>query len=149
MKGSAKMFGPSEKKSQESHEIIKRAFGQRVENPAPYKVVYGYFVKTGILTKKVSNYAIGFSEARKEIIVVPISSDGDEVGDAVILKKDDIVSAKFGMQGDLKIKANTLESDLRFTVPPFTSSMTAGAYIMVIDQKEEESAFRNFIKSTF
>ncbi|MDR2209963.1 MAG: hypothetical protein LBO65_00645 [Spirochaetaceae bacterium] len=143
------MFEPSEEKSRQAHELITQAFGKQIKDPGPYTIVYGYFVKTGIFAKKISSYVVGFSEALKEIIVIPISSEVDEVGDAIRLKKDNISSAKFGLQGDLKIKSDLLKGDLRFIIPPYTPTVTEGAYILPITQKEEAAAFRNFIKNTF
>ncbi|MFP3089627.1 hypothetical protein LQZ21_04805 [Treponema sp. TIM-1] len=143
------MFEPSEEKSQKSRELVTQAFGKKIQDPAPYTIAYGYFYKTGIFVKKISNYAVGFSEALKEIIVIPISFDGDEVGEAIRLKKDDIISAKFGLQGDLKIKSALLNGELRFIVPPYTPTTLESAYILPINQNEEAAAFRSFIKNTF
>jgi hypothetical protein len=77
-----------------------------------------------------------------------MSFEGDETGDAIRLKKDDISSAKFSLQGDLKIKSDLIKGDLRFIVPPYTSTTLGGAYILPIDQKDEAAAFRSFIKDS-
>jgi hypothetical protein len=45
-----------------------------------------YYIKSGIFGQKSSSYVIGFSEALKEIIIIPVNSDVDEAGSAVSLK---------------------------------------------------------------
>ncbi|MDR0652549.1 MAG: hypothetical protein LBG12_04485 [Synergistaceae bacterium] len=146
------MFEPSEEKSRKAHELITQAFGKRIQDTAPYTIAYGYYIKSGFLGifgQKSSSYVIGFSEARKEIIVIPVNSDVDEVGDAIILKKDDIISVKFGLQGDLKIKSGKLNEELRLIVPPYTPTTLEDAYILPINQHEEAEAFKRFVKDTF
>jgi hypothetical protein len=143
------MFEPSEEKSRNAHELITRAFGKRIKDTAPYTIAYGYYIKSGIFGQKSSSYVIGFSEALKEIIVIPVNSDVDEVGNAVSLKKDDIISAKFGLQGDLKIRSGKLNGELRFIVPPYTPTTLENAYILPINQNEEADAFKRFVKDTF
>ncbi|MDR2106552.1 MAG: hypothetical protein LBP24_04010 [Coriobacteriales bacterium] len=143
------MLKASEEKSRKTHETIARAFEKRVADPASYKIVYGYFVKSGIFSKKVSNYVVGYSETLKEIVIVPITFDAAEVAEAIRLKKEDIISAKFGLQGDLRIKSNVLPKDLRFIVPPFTTSVLEATFVMPIVQQEETLAFRDFIKNNF
>jgi hypothetical protein len=143
------MFEPSEEKSQKAHELITRAFGERIKDTASYTVAYGYYIKNGIFGQKSSSYVIGFSEALKEIIVIPVNSDVDEVGNAVSLKKDDVISAKFGLQGDLRIKSGKLKEELRFIVPSYTPTTLESAYILPINQHEEADAFKRFVKDTF
>jgi hypothetical protein len=143
------MFEPSEEKSRNTHELITRAFGKRIKDTAPYTIAYGYYIKSGIFGQKSSSYVIGFSEELKKIIVIPVNSDADEAGSAVSLKKDDIISAKFGLQGDLKIKSGKLKGELRFIVPPYTPTTLENAYILPINQNEEAEAFKRFVKDTF
>jgi hypothetical protein len=143
------MFEPSEEKSRKAHELITQAFGKRIKDTAPYTIAYGYYIKHGIFRQTSSSYVIGFSEALKEIIVIPVNSDIDEVEDAVSLKKEDITSAKFGLQGDLKIKSGKLKSELRFIVPPYTPTTLEDAYILPINQNEEAAAFKQFVKNNF
>jgi hypothetical protein len=142
------MFEPSEEKSRKAHELITLAFGKQIKDTAPYTVAYGYYIKSGIFGQKSSSYVIGFSEALKEIIIIPVNSDVDETGTAISLKKDDIISAKFGFQGDLKIKSGKLKEELRFIVPPYTPTTLEDAYILPINQHEEAAAFKRFVKDT-
>jgi hypothetical protein len=142
------MFEPSEEKSRKSRELIIRAFGKRVKDTSPYTVAYGYYIKNGLFGQKSACYTVGFSEALKEIIIIPVNFDADEVGRAVRLKKVDIISAKFGLQGDLKIKSK-LSGELRFIVPPYTPTALESAYILPINQHKEADAFKRFVKATF
>jgi hypothetical protein len=143
------MFEPSAEKDRASHELIEQAFKQQIPDPSPYVIVYGYSMKTGLLSKKIGNYVIGFSEARKELVIIQVDADISDAAQAVILAKDDVISAKFGLQGELKLKSGKLDSELKVTVPPFTSTATEGSYILPIIQKEAAVAFRSFIKDTF
>jgi hypothetical protein len=163
------MFEPSEEQSRKAHELIRQAFMKRIDDPAPYTIAYGYsmtdvvFEKTlgevlgrilgailkSITGQKVSSFVVAFSEKLKEIIVIPINSDVDEAGDAIRLRKDDISSAKFGLEGYIKIKSDTLGKELRFIVPPYTPTTLENAYILLINQNEEAGAFKNFIKANF
>jgi hypothetical protein len=71
------------------------------------------------------------------------------VGSAVSLKKDDIISAKFGLQGDLKIRSGKLNGELRFIVPPYTPATLESACILPINQHKEADAFKRFVKDAF
>ncbi|MDR1222741.1 MAG: hypothetical protein LBL07_07690 [Tannerella sp.] len=124
--------------------------GEQIRDAAPYTVAYGYYIKSGFFGQKSSSYVIGFSEALKELIVIPVNSDVDEAGDAVSLTKEDVTSAKFGFQGDLKIKSGKLlKGELRVTVPPYTPTTLEDAYILPINQQEDAAAFKRFVKETF
>jgi hypothetical protein len=163
------MFEPSDEQSRKNHELVRQAFMKRIADPAPYTIAYGYSMNDVVLEntvgealgrilgsilrsitgQKTSNFVVAFSEDLKELIVIPINSDADEVGDAIRLRKDDISSAKFGAQGDIKIKSGTLGIELRFTVPSYTPTTLESAYILPLNQKEEAAAFINFIKTNF
>ena len=163
------MFEPSEEQSRKAHGLIRQAFMKRMADPDPYIIAYGYsmndvvFAETvgevlgriigsvlqSITGKKVGSFVVAFSEKLKELIVIPVNSDVDEVGEAIRLHKSDIASAKFGLDGYIKIKSGTLNKELRFLVPPYTPTTLANAYILPINQNEEAEAFRNFIKANF
>jgi hypothetical protein len=143
------MFEPSEEKSRKAHELIARTFGKHVGDAAPYTVVYGYYIKSGIFSQKTSSYVIGFSETLEEMVVIPVNSDINEVGNPVKLKKEDIISAKSGLQGDLKIKSDKLNGELCVIVPPYTPTTLEAAYILPINQHEGAAAFKRFVKEAF
>jgi hypothetical protein len=143
------MFEPSEEKSRKAHELITQAFGKRIKDAAPYTIAYGYYIKSGFFRQTSSSYVIGFSEALKELVVIPVDSDADEVGDAISLKKDDVISAKFGLQGDFQVKSGKLKDELRFIVPPYTPTTLESAYILPINQQAEADAFKRFVQDTF
>lgn len=143
------MFKPSEEKSQKSHQLINQVFLEKVEDADKYTVAYAYYMKRGIFSKKMYSYVIGFSIPDKEIIVIPITSDTTEAGDAIKLTKENIESAKYGLQGDVKIKSDILEEDLRFMVPGFTPPSLEDAYVLPILQEEVAVKFKDFIKENF
>jgi hypothetical protein len=143
------MFGANEEKSQKTHARIRAVFAKRVKEPKPYTVTYAYFIKSGIFGQKSSSFVVGFSDERKELVVIPTNLDMDEAGDAIRLNRDNILSAKSGLQGDVKIKSGILDKELRFVVPAYTPTMLESAYILSINQKAEAEAFRRFIKENF
>lgn len=143
------MFKPSEEKSQKSHQLINQVFIEKIDNPNKYAVAYAYYFKRGIFSQKMYSYVIGYSIPDKEIVVIPISSDTAESGDAILLKKENIISAKYGLQGDVKIKADILEKDLRFMVPGFTPPSLEDAYVLPILQEDLAVEFKSFIKENF
>lgn len=95
------------------------------------------------------SYVIGFSISNKEIIIIPITSDTIEAGDPIILTETNIIFAKYGLQGDVKIKSDILEKELRFMVPGYTPLSLEDAYVLPILQEDEAVKFRNFIKENF
>jgi len=143
------MFEPSEDKSQSSHDMIEKIFKENVKDYDKYTIAYGYYMKTGIFAQKMSSYVVGFSSETKEIVVIPITSKGDILENPLFLNKENIISAKFGLQGNVKIKSTLLKGELAFYVPAHTPSSLQGAYILPIKQMDAAVEFRNFIKENF
>lgn len=143
------MFKPSEEKSAKSHELINKVFLENVKDVKKYTVTYAYYMKSGLFSQKMFSYVIGFSISDKELIVIPITSDGEVVGDIITLKKENIVSAKYGLQGNVKIKSDLLKKELSFFVPGFTPPSLEDAYVLPILQEETAIKFKDFIKESF
>jgi hypothetical protein len=143
------MFKPNEEKSQKSHRLIHEIFAKRIKDTSPYTIAYGYLVKSGIFGQKSSSFVVGFSDELKEIVVIPANSDMDEAGDAIRLRKDNIISAKFGLQGEVKIKSDRTDKELRFIVPAYTPTTLENAYILPINQETEAESFKRFMKENF
>jgi hypothetical protein len=143
------MFKASDEKSRKVHDQIRAVFAKRVNEPEHYTVVYGYWMKNGLFSQKSSSFVVGFSEELKELVVIPANYDMDEAGDAIRLNKENVLSAKFGFQGEVKIKSGILDKELRVVVPPFTPPALEDAYILPINQEAEAGAFKQFIKDTF
>jgi hypothetical protein len=143
------MLRANEEKSQKTHRQIREAFARRIEDPSQYTIAYGYLVKNGIFGQSSKSFIVAFSDLLKEIVVIPINYEIDEIGDAIRLSKDIISSAKFGFQGDIKIKSDILNKPLRFIVPPYTPPILENAYILPINQEKEAEAFKRFIKGNF
>ncbi|GHU61909.1 hypothetical protein AGMMS49983_02430 [Clostridia bacterium] len=141
------MFEPSQEKSQKAHQLIEQLFANSVEDADKYTVAYAYFMKSGPFSKKVFNYVVGFSVQDKEIVVVPTDSDIAEAGEVIKLSESNIESAKYGLQGDVKIKSSVLEKELRFVLPAYVPTTLEAAYILPILQEETAVAFKDFIKN--
>ena len=143
------MFKPNKEKSEQTLAKINAIFAAAVSEAQKYTVVYGYYVKSGLFSKTTYNYAVGFSAADKELVVIPINSDAEVGGETIIFNKANIISAKLGLQGDCIIKANNLDKDLRLMVPGFTPPALEAAYVLPVEQTDAAVAFRNFVKGGF
>ena len=141
------MFEPSQEKSQKAHQRIEQLFANSVTDAGKYTVAYAYFIKSGVLSKTTFNYVVGFSVQDKEIVVVPTDSDISEAGEIIKLSESNIESVKYGLQGDVKIKSNVLDKELRFVLPTYTPTTLEAAYVLPILQEEAAIAFKDFIKS--
>ncbi|ULQ59556.1 hypothetical protein K7I13_13980 [Brucepastera parasyntrophica] len=142
------MFKPNESKSAESWKIIRDGFAKKMGNTDKYVIAYGYFMKPGIFSQNIYRYIIGFSEADRELVIIPLDED-DNPADALVLKKDDIISAKFGLQGNVKIKASGLQKELSFFVPGYSTETLESSYMLPILQEDEAAQFKKFIKENF
>jgi hypothetical protein len=142
------MFKPSKEDSERTLGLIKAIFSEKAQNASKYSVAYGYYIKSSFFSKTTFNYIIGFSEADKEIVVIPldVSEEVKAAGEPIILNKNNIVSIKSGFQGDTVIKANGLATDLRFFVPGFTPPGLENAYVLPVVQTELAVVFRDFVK---
>ena len=140
------MFKPNKEKSDRTLSAINAVFTEKVPDAQKYTVAYGYYMKSGLMSKTMYSYVVGFSEADKEIVVIPIDSEGNAGGDPMTFNQDNLISVKIGLQGDTIIKANNLDKDLRFIVPGFTPPALEAAYVMPVEQTEVATAFRSFVK---
>ncbi|MDR2788924.1 MAG: hypothetical protein LBD06_11375 [Candidatus Accumulibacter sp.] len=143
------MFRANEEKSRKTRARIRAVFAKRVKEPKLYTVTYAYFMKSGIFGQKSSSFVVGFSDERKELVAIPANFDMDEAGDAIRLNRDNILSAKFGLQGEVRIKSGILDKELRLVVPAYTPAALESASILPINQEAEAEAFRRFIEENF
>ena len=142
------MFKPSAEKSAATITLINQVFSSKVPDAQKYTVAYSYFAKPGLISKSMYSYVVGFSEADKEIIVIPLDSQTGDSGEPMVFNKDNIISAKYGMQGDVVIKAKNLDKDLRFMVPGFTPPQLEDAYVLQVEQTGVATKFRDFVKKS-
>ena len=143
------MFKPSKEKSERTLARINAIFSEKVQETQKYTVAYAYYMKSSLLKKTMYSYVVGFSEADKEIVVIPIDSDANACGDPIVFNKTNIISIKIGAQGDAIIKANGLDQDLHLTVPGFTPPALESAYVLPVEQTEVAVKFRDFVKRDF
>lgn len=142
------MFKPSEEKSDQTHQLINGIFSQKIGPQHSYTVAYAYYMQSGLFANKMFSYVVGFSALDKALVIIPLDSKGNS-GEAVVLKKEAVLSVKRGMQGDVRIKTRQGKSEYRLIVPGYTPTSLANAYILPIVQEEQAIKFLAFIKETF
>lgn len=137
----------SQNASDRSWKLIEDAFAQVVPETSGYTLCYGYWIKTGIFSKKIFNYAIGFRTDTKEIVVVPIDSDGNRVDEAIRLQKSDITRVKKTLQGVWEISSSLTDKPLSLTVPYFLPDAVEDTYQLPINQHEQGERFWTMMKN--
>lgn len=142
------MFKAKEVASKKSHDLINHAFNQVMGEGHSYTVVYGYFMKSGLFSKKLFNYVVGFNPETLEIVIVSIDTDGN-TSDKVVLNKNTVSSAKYNMQGGVVIKSTELSQPMKLIVPAFTAANASSMYMLPIVQEAQEKQFREMIKNSF
>lgn len=140
------MFNASDKKSGHSRALIQKAFAAAVEDGAGYTLAYGYFMKNGLLSKKMFSYAVGFQAAGKKLALVPIDSDGNQVGAALRLNADTVTGVKKTMQGGYRISTSLTDKPVELIVPAFVPDAGEDAYQLPINQQDEAAAFLELMK---
>ena len=136
----------SQQKSDKSWELIKHAFATAVPEAEGYTVCYGYWMKSGLMSKTMYNYAVGFKADTSEIVLVPIDSDGGEVGEALRFQKSDITAVKKTLQGAWRITSAFTKKPLELMVPGFVPDSLEDAYQLPINQQEQSQAFMAMMK---
>jgi hypothetical protein len=126
---------------------IHAAFDSVVEGGATYTKVYACEIKQKnfivFRTTTVSNFAVGFRPASKDLVIVPIDEKGGNVTAGTPLTITDANRAsvkKRDLQGRFVIKT-TEGQTFRLTVIPSVPKVMAAAYQLPVDQKAEYEAF--------
>lgn len=141
------MFAASQAKSDASMSIITKALKAKVDNYNDYTIVYGFGMKSGLFSKKMFNYAIGFNSERKELVIVPINSDGDILSDAILVNKGNFTSAKKTTQGGWRIATSSLEKPIDVCVPGFLADSAEDAYQLPINQTDAANEFSAIMRA--
>lgn len=153
LKGVLSMFGivgkATEAQSAESLAKLTSALSRRVNDVQRYSIVFGYGMRPGIMSTKISCYAIGFSEQDASLAIVPIYFDSDEIEDLYFFPREDIKSIATGMQGEKILRSNRIKGDLRFTVPSFTNENAEDICQLPIVQMDAVANFEKWIKENF
>lgn len=153
LKGFLSIFGIVGKatyaQSTDSHRKLTSALERRLENARQYTVVFGYGMKPGIMSTKISCYAIGFSAQDSSLAIVPIYCDSDEIEDLWLFRREDIKSISTGIRGEKILKSNLMKGDLRFTVPSYTNENAEDMYQLPIVQTDAVADFETWIKENF
>lgn len=153
LKGLLSIFGivgkATEAQTAASLKKLTSALARRLDNPDDYTAVFGYGMRPGIMSTKISCYAIGFSQQDNSLAIVPIYCDSDEIEDLYFFQQDDIKSISTGIQGEKILKSDKIEGDIRFTVPGYTNEDAEDMYQLPIVQLEAVTAFEKWIKERF
>lgn len=128
---------------------LTSAMSKSLEDAKDYTVVFGYSLKAGMISTKVTCYAIGFSKENPRLAIVPISYDSDEIDDFILLNKADISSIAISIKGEKVIKSNKLKEDIRFVVPSYTRADAEEIYQLPIVQTEAVKDFEKWIRDNF
>ena len=136
----------SQKLNDRSWEIVNKAFASAMPEAEGYTVCYGYWMKSGLMSKTMYNYAVGFKADTCEIILIPIDSDGSETGEASHFQKSDITAAKKTLQGAWRISSAFAKKPLELMVPGFVPDSLEGAYQLPINQQEQAQQFMAMMK---
>lgn len=141
------MFGAHPAKSAETTELINKVFTTCARGRDGYTVVYGYSTATGVLSKKSTNYVLGFSVRDRELVVMPMSPTGEPMGELTAFKAGDGTTFRKATDGSVCISSPKLAKPLEILVPPFSPDTNVGLYLRAINQPEAAANFMNFIKS--
>ncbi len=136
----------SQKKSDESWDIIRTAFARAVPDGSAYTLCYARWIKSGLLIKTLYNYVLGFRDDTWEIVLVPISVDGKSVGEPLHLRKSDISKIGKTLQGNLKITTSLSDKPVVFAVPYFLPDFIDEHGQLPINQHSEAERFYAMIK---
>lgn len=140
------MFGANPRKSAETIELINKAFTARARGREGYTIVYGYSAVPG-LSRKQTNYVLGFSVRERELVVLAISPSGESMGDAYFFKAGKGVQCRKNLDGSIHISAPELPKDLDILVPPSSPDTNEGLSLRAVNQYEAAANFMSFVKS--
>jgi len=141
------LMNASQKANDRSWALIQNAFAKAVSNASDYILCYGYWMKTGLLSKKMYNFAVGFRAEAKEFVLVQIDSDGNTGGELMTFTKSNVTEVKKTLQGGFKITSSLTDKPLALTVPGFVPDSLEDAYQLPINQQEQAAQFAAMMKS--
>lgn len=127
--------------------LITAAFKDAVPDGAGYTLCYGYWIKSGFLTRTMYSYAVGFCADTKDIILIPINSDGEITGEPIHFQKSNVTKVKKTMQGGWEITSSLTDKPLVLIVPGFVPDSGESAYQLPINQIEQAQTFISMMKS--
>jgi hypothetical protein len=137
----------SPKASDKSWQIIRNAFARAVPDTSDYTLCYAYWMKSGLFTRTMYNYAVGFRADTRQIVLVPIDSDGKPAGETLRLEKHNVTGIKKTLQGFVKITSSLTDKPLYFSVPYFLPDAVENTYQLPINQHPQAEQFYAMIKN--
>jgi hypothetical protein len=137
----------SQKANDRSWKIIRNTFERAVPNGSDYTLCYAYWMKSGLFSKTMYNYALGFRADTWEIVLVPINSDGSPTGAPLRLQRSDVSQIGKTLQGYVKITSSLTDKPLYFAVPYFLPDAVENTYQLPINQHQEAERFYAMLKN--
>jgi hypothetical protein len=138
--------GASDENSENSWRIIREVFTNNVDDSSTYTICYGYWMKSGLMSQTMFNFSVGYNVDNKEIVIVPIDSDGNYAGDILYFNKDNISNVKKTVKGEYEIKSSITDKPFRFFVPGFVPDSAEDTYQLPINQDDEAKEFMALMK---
>lgn len=137
-------------KSDEIKVQLQSLFSKAVPNPSSYQTVYASYLQTKnyvIFQKQiVHNYIVGFRPAEKDMVILEINSDMEQIDAPQFITQTNKQSIKKDFQQRYVIQAENLPK-YKLTVMPSVPKMLTAAYMLPVDQKQEAAAFTEFMKT--
>ncbi|MCL2023624.1 MAG: hypothetical protein FWG82_04555 [Oscillospiraceae bacterium] len=141
------LMSASQKANDRSWTLIQNAFAKAVSNVSEYTLCYGYWMKSGLFSKKMYNFAVGFRADDNEFILVQIDSDGNTDGESMTFSKNNVTEIKKTLQGGFKITSSLTDKPLILIVPGFVPDSMEDAYQLPINQQEQAAQFTAMMKN--
>ena len=140
------MFGANPKRSQETIELLQTVFSRNARGREGFTVVYGYSPAAG-LSKRPTNYVLGFSVRDRELVVIPMSPSGEAMGETLFLKAGDGTAFRAARDGTVTIDSPQAARPLNLVVPPSSLDSSALDGLRPVNQYENAANFLSFVRS--
>ncbi len=127
---------------------MKKQLDIIVQDKIDFIPVYGYRMKSGVLSTTVSNYMFGFHPQHPGFVVVQINQEGMPMDYPFFIDQTNTDSLKFMLDGSLKIKFPDGES-IAILIGSFMADGCEDMYLINVTQTEIVMAFKEFLKKNY
>lgn len=125
-------------------------FNKQVPDASSYQIVYASYMQTKhyiIFQKQIMhNYIVGFRPEQKDMVILEINSDLEQVAAPQYINQSNKQSVKKDFQQRYVVQATDLPK-YKLSVLPSVPKMLAAAYMLPVEQKQEAAAFADFMKT--
>ncbi|BAV05851.1 hypothetical protein SAMN05421788_10811 [Filimonas lacunae] len=129
---------------------MQSLFSSAVPDANTYQTVYASYLQTKnyvIFQKQiVHNYIVGFRPAQKDMVILEINSDLEQIDAPTFITQSNKPTVKKDFQQRYVIQAENLPK-YKLSVMPVVSKLLASAYMLPVEQKQEAAAFTEFMKA--